>query len=72
MHVHEHVGHRLHPRDRWGDADDVFVAARFSEHGFKRCSVVGRIVAEFCLDQLPSWDIRRFGLTPARGGGLTG
>ena len=27
--------------DRCGDADDVFVAAGFSGHGFKFCSVVG-------------------------------
>ena len=52
--------------DRHADTDDVFVAAGFSGHGFKFCSVVGRIMAEFCLDLPPSWDIGRFRLTPER------
>lgn len=51
---------------RLGDADDVFVAAGFSGHGFKFCSVVGRIMADFCLDRPPQWDIGRFRLTPER------
>ena len=52
--------------DRYGDTDDVFVAAGFSGHGFKFCSVVGRIMADFCLDRPPQWDIGRFRLTPER------
>ena len=52
--------------DRYGDADDVFVAAGFSGHGFKFCSVVGRIMADFCLDRPPRWEIGRFRLTPER------
>ena len=51
---------------RLGDADDVFVAAGFSGHGFKFCSVVGRVMADFCLDRPPRWDIGRFRLTPER------
>ena len=52
--------------DRLGDANDVFVAAGFSGHGFKFCSVVGRVMADFCLDRPPRWDIGRFRLTPDR------
>ena len=52
--------------DRHGDTDDVFVAAGFSGHGFKFCSVVGRIMADFCLDRPPRWDIGRFRLAPER------
>ena len=53
--------------DRLGDADDVFVAAGFSGHGFKFCSVVGRIMADFCLGRPQRWDIARFRLAPERG-----
>ena len=49
-----------------GGADDVFVAAGFSGHGFKFCSVVGRVMADFCLDRPPRWDIGRFRLRPER------
>ncbi len=52
--------------DRYGDTEDVFVAAGFSGHGFKFCSVVGRIMADFCLDRPTRWDIARFRLTPER------
>ena len=52
--------------DRYGDTDDVFVAAGFSGHGFKFCSVVGRIMADFCLGRPPRWEIERFRLTPER------
>ena len=48
--------------DRAPGLDDVFVAAGFSGHGFKFCSVVGRIMADFCLERLPQWDIGRFRL----------
>ena len=49
--------------DRYPGEADVFVAAGFSGHGFKFCSVIGKIVAEFCLDKPSSWDIRRFRLS---------
>ena len=52
--------------DRRTGADDVFVAAGFSGHGFKFCSVVGRLMADFCLDRMPELDIGRFRLTPGR------
>ena len=44
----------------------MFVAAGFSGHGFKFCSVVGRVMADLCLGRSPSWDIGRFRLTPER------
>ena len=52
--------------DRAPGRDDVFVAAGFSGHGFKFCSVVGRILADFCLDRPPQWDLGRFRLGPDR------
>lgn len=52
--------------DRYPGQDQVFVATGFSGHGFKFCSVVGKIMAELCLDAAPSWDIRRFRLTRDR------
>ena len=52
--------------DRHADADDVFVAAGFSGHGFKFCSVVGRIMADFCLERPLQWEIGRFRLTSER------
>ncbi len=52
--------------DRRAGDGDVFVAAGFSGHGFKFCSVVGRLMADFCLDRPPEWDIERFRLTPGR------
>ena len=52
--------------DRAPGLDDVFVAAGFSGHGFKFCSVVGRIMADFCLDRPPQWDLGRFRLGPDR------
>ncbi|MCY4075203.1 MAG: N-methyl-L-tryptophan oxidase [Acidobacteria bacterium] len=52
--------------DRAPGLDDVFVAAGFSGHGFKFCSVVGRILADFCLDRPPQWDLGRFRLGPDR------
>ncbi len=29
-------------------------------------AIVGRIMADFCLDRPPRWDIARFRLTPER------
>ena len=52
-----------HPGER-----RVLVAAGFSGHGFKFCGVVGRIMADLCLDLPARWDIRRFRLTPGRWG----
>ena len=52
--------------DRAPGLDDAFVAAGFSGHGFKFCSVVGRIMADFCLDRAPQWDIGRFRFAPER------
>ncbi len=46
--------------DRHPGENGVFVAAGFSGHGFKFCSVVGKIMADFCLDRQPSWDLRSF------------
>ena len=52
--------------DRIPGEGDVFVAAGFSGHGFKFCSMVGRLMAEFCLEATPSWDIGRFRLARQR------
>ena len=52
--------------DRAPGLDGVFVAAGFSGHGFKFCSVVGRVMADFCLDRPPQWDLGRFRLGPDR------
>ena len=55
--------------DRLPDDEDVFVAAGFSGHGYKFCSVVGRIMADFCQDRPPSWDMDRFRLDAGRWSG---
>ena len=55
--------------DRHPDAEDVFVAAGFSGHGFKFCSVVGRIMADFALERPSPFDLGAFRLTPERTGG---
>lgn len=52
--------------DRHPDAEDVFVAAGFSGHGFKFCGVVGRIMADLCLERPLEWDLSQFRLTPHR------
>ena len=52
--------------DRLPGEGDVFAAAGFSGHGFKFCSMVGRLMAEFCLEATPSWDIGRFRLARQR------
>ena len=52
--------------DRAPGMDGVFVAAGFSGHGFKFCSVIGRILADYCLDRPPQWNLGRFRLTPER------
>ncbi len=55
--------------DRHPDTDEVFFAAGFSGHGFKFCSVVGRIMADFCLERPSPSDLTPFRLTPERIGG---
>ena len=52
--------------DRCPGEEAVFLAAGFSGHGFKFCSVVGKVMAELCLDRQPVWDISRFRLTAER------
>lgn len=52
--------------DRHPDSEDVFVAAGFSGHGFKFCSVVGRIAADFAMERPLPWDLSSFRLTPDR------
>ncbi len=52
--------------DQYPRQSNVFVAAGFSGHGFKFCSVVGKIMAELCLNHPPTWDIRRFRLARER------
>ena len=52
--------------DRVPGEENVYVATGFSGHGFKFCSVVGKIMAEHCLQQEPSWDIGRFRLQRVR------
>ena len=52
--------------DRHPDVEGVFVAAGFSGHGFKFCGVVGRIMADFCLERPPRWDLGPFGLKEHR------
>ena len=47
--------------DRYPGERDVFVAAGFSGHGFKFCSVVGRVMADLCLGVEPRWNLQRFG-----------
>ncbi len=55
--------------DRCPGESDVFVAAGFSGHGFKFCSVIGKVMAQFCLDSPPTWDLQRFSLTRGRTNG---
>jgi sarcosine oxidase len=52
--------------DRHPDHEDVFLAAGFSGHGFKFCSVVGRIAADACLERPLQWDLSSFGLAAKR------
>jgi sarcosine oxidase len=47
---------------RHADAGSVVVAAGFSGHGFKFCSVVGEIVADLVLDGATTHDIELFRL----------
>ncbi len=53
--------------DRHPAMDDVFVAAGFSGHGYKFCSVIGRITADFCLGEEGKWGVEGFGLGGGEG-----
>ena len=58
--------------DRLPGTEDVYVAAGFSGHGFKFCSVIGRILADWCTERAsagapaPEWDLETFALSPER------
>lgn len=52
--------------DRHSRERDVFIAAGFSGHGFKFCSVIGKIMAELCIGRASSWNLGSFRLTSAR------
>ena len=52
--------------DTHPDHDEVAVAAGFSGHGFKFCSVVGEIMAELALDGRTHLDIEMFHLDRPR------
>ena len=43
--------------DRHPAVDDAFIAAGFSGHGYKFCSVIGRIMADFCLGEEGKWGV---------------
>jgi len=47
----------LHP-----EFPQVCIAAGFSGHGFKFCSVIGEIVADLALEGSTQWDIGLFHL----------
>ena len=49
--------------DRHPAIDDAFIAAGFSGHGYKFCSVIGRIMADFCLGEEGKWGVEGFGMT---------
>ena len=42
--------------------ENVIVAAGFSGHGYKFCSVVGEVLAELALDGGTKWGVEEFGL----------
>ena len=52
--------------DRHPAMDDAFIAAGFSGHGYKFCSVIGRIMADFCLGEEGKWGVEGFGLGEGR------
>ncbi len=52
--------------DRLPDTEGVYVAAGFSGHGFKFCGVIGRILADWCTDRAPEFDLGPFALSPER------
>jgi sarcosine oxidase len=48
--------------DRHPEHTNVCLAAGFSGHGYKFCSVVGEIMADLALDRRSSFDLRLFGV----------
>ena len=48
--------------DRISDAPPIAIAAGFSGHGYKFCSVVGEIMADLCIDGRTRWDLGLFRL----------
>ena len=60
--------------DHHPEHTNVVIAAGFSGHGFKFCSVVGEIVAELALDGRSRHEIGMFGLDrlPCSRAGVTG
>ena len=55
--------------DRHPALPQVIVAAGFSGHGFKFCSVVGEILAELALEGQSRWDLTLFRLSRFDAGG---
>jgi len=49
--------------DRLPEAPQVWVAAGFSGHGYKFCSVMGEILADLALDGASAFDLRLFRAT---------
>ena len=47
--------------DRHPAVDDAFIAAGFSGHGYKFCSVIGRIMADCCLGEEEKWGVEGLG-----------
>ncbi len=52
--------------DRHPAMDDAFIAAGFSGHGYKFCSVIGRVMADFCLGEEGKWGVEGFGVGEGR------
>jgi sarcosine oxidase len=48
--------------DRYPGESNVTVAAGFSGHGFKFCSVIGKVMADLCLEGRTRWNIEPFRL----------
>ena len=65
VHVH-HQPDEHFILDRHPAVDDAFIAAGFSGHGCKFCSVIGRIMADFCLGEEGKWGVEGFGLGEGR------
>jgi sarcosine oxidase len=58
--------------DRHPTLPQVTLAAGFSGHGFKFCSVVGEIMAELAVDGVSRWDLELFRLSRFAGADLGG
>ena len=57
-----HIHHEHFILDRHPAMDDAFIAAGFSGHGYKFCSVIGCIMADFCPGDEGKWRVEGFGL----------